>query len=592
MKKLLIVLAIVLAAAAAGGKYWYDQRASAAAPSFKTAKLIRGSLTAAVSASGTINPVASVSIGSQVSGQLKEVLVDFNSEVKAEQVIARIDPETFSYRVRQARADLDAARAQVLVQEAQVSARRADVTRAEVNLAEAERDLNRKQQLVEKNFISPAERDKANSVMRASQEDLKSAKATLAVALATVKNNDAVVKQREAAQANAQVDLDRTVIRSPVDGVVIKRSIEPGQTVAASLQSPELFVIAKNLRDMQVDTSIDESDIGRIRPDQKASFTVDAFPGRSFEGVVAQIRKSAQNVANVVTYTVVVTFQNSDGVLLPGMTANVRIVTDNRPDVLQIANAALRFRPTADELTRAGVDASIIAEVAGGPSNAGGSQVAGAAGAAGASAGAARAGAAAVGAAGAGAAAGGAAAGVAAAGVAAGGVGGAGGGGGGGGQAMREFRERLERDLTLDAAQKTKLDDIYAGLRSKFMALRDLPEDQRPKASAAVRAEMRAKIAEILTPEQKPKYEAIVAELAGRAASGGGRGRLFAMVDGKPNPIDVRVGVSDGSNTEVSARDLKDGIEIIVGRAGPGGSSATAAGSGARPATGGPPRIF
>lgn len=580
MKKLLIVLAIVLAAAAAGGKYWYDQRASAAAPSFKTAKLIRGSLTAAVSASGTINPVASVSIGSQVSGQLKEVLVDFNSEVKAEQVIARIDPETFSYRVRQARADLDAARAQVLVQEAQVSARRADVTRAEVNLAEADRDLNRKQQLVEKNFISPAERDKANSVMRAAQEDLKSAKAMLAVALATVKNNDAVVKQREAAQANAQVDLDRTVIRSPVDGVVIKRSIEPGQTVAASLQSPELFVIAKNLRDMQVDTSIDESDIGRIRPEQKASFTVDAFPGRSFEGVVAQIRKSAQNVANVVTYTVVVTFQNSDGVLLPGMTANVRIVTDNRPDVLQIANAALRFRPTADELTRAGVDASIIAEVAGGPSNAGGSPVAGAAGAAGANASAARAGAAGVGAAGA------AAAGAAAS------AGGVGGGGGGSGQAMREFRERLERDLTLDTAQKAKLDDIYAGLRSKFMALRDLPEDQRPKASAAVRAEMRAKIAEILTPEQKPKYEAIVAELAGRAATGGGRGRLFAMVDGKPKPIDVRVGVSDGSNTEVSARDLKDGIEIIVGRAGPGGSSATAAGSGARPATGGPPRIF
>ena len=590
MKKLLIVLAIVLAAAAAGGKYWYDQRASAAAPSFKTAKLIRGSLTAAVSASGTINPVASVSIGSQVSGQLKEVLVDFNSEVKAEQVIARIDPETFSYRVRQARADLDAARAQVLVQEAQVSARRADVTRAEVNLAEADRDLNRKQQLVEKNFISPAERDKANSVMRASQEDLKSAKATLAVALATVKNNDAVVKQREAAQANAQVDLDRTVIRSPVDGVVIKRSIEPGQTVAASLQSPELFVIAKNLRDMQVDTSIDESDIGRIRPEQKASFTVDAFPGRSFEGVVAQIRKSAQNVANVVTYTVVVTFQNSDGVLLPGMTANVRIVTDNRPDVLQIANAALRFRPTADELTRAGVDASIIADVASGSSNASSPAVAGmagVAGAAGAGAGAARAGAAAAGAAAGGAAGAGAAAGV-------GGAAGAGstGGAGSGGQALREFRERLERDLTLDTAQKAKLDDIYAGLRSKFMALRDLPEDQRPKASAAVRAEMRAKIAEILTPEQKPKYEAIVAELAGRAATGGGRGRLFAMVDGKPKPIDVRVGVSDGSNTEVSARDLNDGIEIIVGRAGPGGGSATAAGSGARPATGGPPRIF
>ncbi len=192
--------------------------------------------------------------------------------------------------------------------------------------------------------------------------------------------------------------------------MVIKRSIEPGQTVAASLQSPELFVIAKNLRDMQVDTAIDESDIGRIRVGQKAGFTVDAFAGRTFEGSVQQIRKSAQNVANVVTYTVVVVFVNWDGVLLPGMTANVRVVTESRSDVLQVANSALRFRPSAEEIAK--MPASSTANAAGaaagrgcdGGSRCGNGSVGGC-------------------------------------------WGGAGAAGGGAGGAMREFRERIEREL-------------------------------------------------------------------------------------------------------------------------------------------------
>lgn len=563
-----LALAVAAVAMAAGGYYWVSQRGADEKAAYKTAKLTRGALTAAVSASGTINPVASVSVGSQVSGQIKEVLADYNSEVKAEQVIARIDPETFTHRVRQASADLDAAKAQVIVQESQVSARRADVTRVEVNLAEARLDLGRKEQLVERNFISPAERDRARSVMRALEEDLKAARASLAVALATVKNNEAIVKQRAAALAAAEVDLARTVIRSPVDGVVIKRSIEPGQTVAASLQSPELFVIAKNLRDMQVDTAIDEADIGRIRLGQKASFSVDAFAGRSFEGTVQQIRKSAQNIANVVTYTVVVVFLNADGLLLPGMTANVRIVTETRPDVLQVSNAALRFRPTPEELAKAGGAAG-----AGGGSGAAGGTAGAAAGAAGASTGSASTGSAGVGGGGAG----GAAAG-----------GGAPGGPGGAGAAMREFRERLERELALDAAQKQKLDEIYGGMRPKFMALRDMPEDQRAKAGAAIRAEIRAKTAEILTPEQKPKYEAILAEVAARGQGGGAgaRGRLFVLENGQPRAIDVRFGITDGTNTEVSGRDLKEGLDVITGRAAGSGPASTP-----RPMSG-PPRIF
>jgi HlyD family secretion protein len=195
--------------------------------------------------------------------------------------------------------------------------------------------------LVERNFISPADRDKA-------QTTLDAARAQVQLTEAQVRNSEAVVRQREAQVAQARVDLGRTEIRSPVDGIVVKRSVEPGQTVAASLQAPELFVIARNLSDMQVETSIDEADVGRVQLGQKASFTVDAFPGRSFHGEVRQVRKAATVVSNVVTYTVIVSAANPDLTLLPGMTANVRIVTAQKEGVLKVANAALRFKPEND----------------------------------------------------------------------------------------------------------------------------------------------------------------------------------------------------------------------------------------------------
>jgi HlyD family secretion protein len=330
----------------AGLAFWWSSKPQTAT-ALKTAPVERGPLTAVATASGTLNPVVSVQVGSQVSGQLREVLVDFNSVVKKNQLIARIDPETFEYRVRQSEADLDAARAAVLVQEATAQARRTDIGRAQVNLAEANRDLARKEELVARKFISPSERDKAEALARAQEQDVKTLQAQLAVAEAQVQNAKATVKQREAALAQARVDLDRTLIRAPIDGIVIKRTIEPGQTVAASLQAPELFVIAKNLEDMQVDTAIDESEIGRIRAGQPATFTVDAFPGRSFSGQVLQVRKAAQNVSNVITYTAVVSARNDDLSLLPGMTANVRIVTAQKDGVLKVANSALRFKPEA-----------------------------------------------------------------------------------------------------------------------------------------------------------------------------------------------------------------------------------------------------
>jgi HlyD family secretion protein len=303
------------------------------APAYKLAKLETGPITASVSATGTLNPVVSVQVGSQVSGQITEILVDFNSPVKAGQLIARINPDTFTQRVRQAEADTDAARATLAVQQAQVA-------QAQANLLDAQRDFTRKEQLVEKKFVSAAERDKAQTTRDA-------ASAALQLAQAQLLNGQAQVRQRQALLVQAQVDLQRTSIRSPVDGVVVKRSVDMGQTVAASLQAPELFIIAKNLTDMQVETSVDEADVGRIQPGQHASFTVDAFPGRHFTGEVRQVRKAASIVSNVVSYTVVISAANPELILLPGMTANVRIVTAHKDNALKVANAALRFRPAS-----------------------------------------------------------------------------------------------------------------------------------------------------------------------------------------------------------------------------------------------------
>ena len=340
----LAAIAVGVLALAGGGYWWYSQKQAAGDVQYRTSKIERGSLQASVSASGAVNPVTQVSVGTQVSGQIKELYVDFNSEVKAGQLIALIDPETFEYRVRSAQADLDSSRAQVLTAQANVASSNAQVSRAKMDLAEAQRDLERQQTLVDKQFVTQSVADKARALVNNLTESVKVAEAQMAVTNAQVKSAQASVAQRESSLAQARIDLARTKITSPVNGIVIKRSIEKGQTVAASLSSPELFVIAQNLQDMQVDASIDESDVGKIRTGQKATFTVDAFAGQTFQGEVRQVRKAAQTVANVVTYTAVIGFSNNGGRLLPGMTANVRVITEARENVLKVANAALRMK--------------------------------------------------------------------------------------------------------------------------------------------------------------------------------------------------------------------------------------------------------
>ena len=323
---------------------------------YRLGKVERGPLQAVVVASGTLNAVTTVQVGSQVSGQVQEIFADFNTQVKKNQVIARIDPQSFELRVNQARADVDAARSAVAVAVSGLASQKAELGRVRVNLADAERDLNRKKTLVEKNFISPAELDKARTLYDSTIEQVKSVEAQRGIAESQIGSAEAAVKQREALLKQAQVDLERTIIRAPVNGTVILRNIDAGQTVAASLQAPVLFTIAQDLRDMQVEAAIDEADVGRLGVGQQASFTVDAFPQRNFTGEIRQIRKSPVNVQNVISYTVVISAANPNQSLLPGMTANVRVVVDSRDNVLKVANAALRFRPAPGRLWIPGPD--------------------------------------------------------------------------------------------------------------------------------------------------------------------------------------------------------------------------------------------
>jgi HlyD family secretion protein len=338
-------IAFAVLAAAAGGYAWIKSGSSGQDPQYRVARVERGPLTAVVAASGTLNAVTTVQVGSQISGQVKEIYADFNSPVKQNEVIARIDPATYELRVNQARADLDTAHSAVAVARSGLAAQQAEVGRVKVTLADALRDYERKKTLVEKNYISGAELDKARTLLDATREQLKSVEAQIQVNLAQVQSALATVKQRESLLKQAQVDLERTIIRAPVDGTVILRNVDAGQTVAASLQAPVLFTIARDLRDMQVEAAIDEADVGRLRAGQAATFTVDAFPRRGFSGEIVQIRKSPVNVQNVISYTVVISARNPDLSLLPGMTANVRIVVERRESALKVPNAALRFRP-------------------------------------------------------------------------------------------------------------------------------------------------------------------------------------------------------------------------------------------------------
>src|SRR3989442_9135032 len=336
---------------------------SRSAVQYYAAKVEKGDISQVVQATGTINAVTTVQVGSQVSGTIAKLFADFNTQVTKDQVISQIDPAIFRAQLLQAEADLENARAnvtgllaQIETQRAELLAQKANVDKAQAQLTDARLNLQRTKDLFDQGIVAAALRDTAQSnydgalaSLHVAQAQYEQSEARLKSTIAQLDQAKAQVEQRKAAAELAHVNLDHTTIRAPIDGTVIARNVDVGQTVAASLQAPTLFVIAQDLTKMQVDTNVDEADVGRVQVGQQATFTVDAFPGRTFSGAITQVRKAAQVLQNVVTYDVVVSAANPDLKLLPGMTANIKVVTDQREGVLQVPNAALRFRPPGAE---------------------------------------------------------------------------------------------------------------------------------------------------------------------------------------------------------------------------------------------------
>jgi len=528
LRKLILLIAVAVAVSVAIILYFYIG-SNDTLPSFRLTQVELGPIISTVSSTGTVTPVTTVQVGSQISGQIRELHVDFNSKVQEGQVIARIDPENFESRVRQADAELSVARANVTIQRATVERTRAELEnayaalaaakaqteKARVVLVHAKRDLDRKRALHQQAIISKSQIDDAAAahdqahaqlIATEAQEQAQasivlSRKAQVKMSQAQVEHALAQVKQREAALHNSKIDLEHTVIRSPLNGLVIQRNVDIGQTVAASLQAPTLFTIAQDLRNMQVDTNVDEADIGQIQLGQRVTFTVDSFPGRDFTGQVKQIRKAPQTIQNVVTYTVVVTAENQDQHLLPGMTANVQLVIDERQAVLKVSNAALRFRPSNAETDKVASTSSVDR----GRISSGGT----------------------------------------------------------GQQAER--LKRLNEVLGLNKDQQAQVRAIFTEQRERIIALRRQglePDEIRTEVKRMWKQSSSA-ISAILTPEQREKFRKIAAP---RTANPVKRGRVWLLdKNGTPVPVDIITGISDGSFTEIVRGDLKTGQEVITG---------------------------
>ncbi len=492
-----VLAAIVLVAA--GWTAWQRSKSASDEGAYRTETVQRGDIRVAISATGTLSAISTVIVGSQISGLVTDVLVDFNSPVKRGQVLATIDASTYQAQIEQGSAQVASAQAQL--RQAQASLRNATV------------DYQRKANLGRQQLVATSDIDLARSALEQAQAQVNSAQAQ--------------IRQQIASTQSTRVNLQRTVIRSPVDGVVLTRTIEPGQTVAASLSAPELFKIAEDLSKMKIELAVDESDIGQVKVGQAVSFSVDAFPDRKFSGVVEQVRLSATTSNNVVTYPVVVTVDNGDGTLLPGLTVNAEIEVSKLGSVLTLGNAALRFKPAESSPL-----AALQPEGQGQGRGAGGAGMVEDLQALASSLGlqpnqqaafdaaleqmrqnqAART--------------------AQAAGGASRGQGGSrlfGGGGGprsGGGQGGA--------DASMQAQMRARMRDRFNQQFGEFRGSLDDP--QRARWDASLEAQLSAK-----------------------------RVTVYKLVDGKPQLALVRLGASDGSRTEVSGRTIKQGDLVIAG---------------------------
>lgn len=506
--RLIIAGGVVLALAVGA---WLLLKPKTDVTPYRMAEVTRGDVTSSVSASGTLQALVTVDVGSQISGQIKDINVDFNDKVKKGQVLATIDPQTYTSRVRQG--------------QAQVAASTAQRNQAQAQAAVAMANYNRTKSLFDKGFVSQAQVDADLAAYKATQASVASAAAQIA--------------SSQAGLASNQVDLSRTTITAPIDGIVIDRKIQVGNTVAASLQAPVLFTIAQDLSQLQANISVGEADIGQLREDQTVNFTVDAFPDDSFTGTVTQVRKQPTTAQNVTSYVVIAQAANPDMKLLPGMTANADIVLQERRNVLKVPTAALRWKP-AD--APGAVGAGRQAAFGGATGAAGGGGFGAGGGGFGPPGG--------------------------------GGFGGFGGGGqggfGGGGQrgAGGAQGAAFLGQLGLDAAQLKKAQAIMAEVRKQAQAAAG---DDRTKLRAAMQTANQAAFAKIdalLKPDQKAKFATLRATFGqrrgARQAGAMTAGTVYVLRKEKPVAVAVRVGGTDGTNTEIQG-ELMAGDMVITG---------------------------
>jgi HlyD family secretion protein len=517
------------------GGYFLYQRVSqnGSNQKFRFTKAERGDISFAITATGTINPVITVLVGSQVSGTIKALYADFNSKVKEDQVVAQIDPALFEAQVQQGRASVQNARAGLLNAEANLQSsqaglvnaqagfesNRANLSKAGVAVVDTQRTLDRNLELMKRNVIAQAALDTAQAnydsaaaqkeasqaQMEQAKAQVESARAQVETAKAQVESAKAQIEQAKAALQVSETNLRYTTIRSPVNGTVISRNVDVGQTVAASLQAPTLFTIAKDLTQMQVDTNVSEADVGRITVGQDATFTVDAYPERTFRGKVTEIRNAPITIQNVVTYDVVIKVENKDLKLKPGMTANVSVMIAHKEGVLKIPNAALRYRP---EFAKADLGDGVGKKNEGSqkkeaPADRGTS----------------------------------------------------------GQQRGEKLVERLTEGLSLTPEQRSRVEMV---LKSSRQEIQEIREKSKPEeAGKKIQSLLRQKIMGVLTEEQRRKYMEMVQSYSREEQRKPGRVWILSS-EGKPIPISIVLGITDGTFSEIMSGDLKEGMEVIV----------------------------
>jgi HlyD family secretion protein len=467
----------------------------------------RGDIRSVATATGTINPVVTVLVGSQVSGTIKALSADFNSRVEVEQVIAQIDPAIFESQVDQARATVAAEQANLANAQANLLNIQANLVKAEVSVTDTKRTLDRNLHLVQMNAVAQATFDTAQAGYDSAVAQREATKAQLGVAKAQIESAKAQVERAKAALKMAETNLRYTTIRSPVSGTVISRNVDVGQTVAASLQAPTLFTIAKDLTEMQVDTYFSEADIGRLQKGQEATFTVDAYPEITFRGKIFEIRNAPQTIQNVVTYDVVIQVDNKEMRLKPGMTANVTIVVAHREGVLKVPNAALRYQPQGARTGVAPVEKkagdSSRPEASGSPVRSGGARS--------------------------------------------------------GGKDVSASISRFTEGLNLSPEQQQKAEMIISASRQE---IQDIRQNSKPdEARVKIQNLIREKLKGVLTEDQKRKIEESASTQTERKS-----GRIWVLsAAGKTTPVSVVLGITDGAFSEVISGDLNEGTEVIVG---------------------------